>query len=90
MIISKSNQSQKWKNFFYNTEEQIPIKENVFRPFFSVKIQSKISENKFYPNTYDIDYADQKGSGNISAEFINEKWKISKNQSILVFKHQEK
>ena len=69
------------KFLFYNTEEQIPIKEDVLDHFFSVKY-SKISENKFYPNTYDIDYADQKGSGNISAEFINGKWKISKKTNL--------
>ncbi|WP_374450431.1 hypothetical protein [Cloacibacterium normanense] len=69
------------KFLFYNTEEEIPIKEDVLDHFFSVKY-SKISENKFYPNTYDIDYADQKGSGNISAEFINGKWKISKKTNL--------
>lgn len=69
------------KFLFYNIEENIPLKEDILDNFFPVKY-SRIQENRYFKNTYNLDYADAKGSGTISAEFINGKWKISKKMNL--------
>ena len=68
---------------FYNTSEQLKLKNDVLDQFFPVKY-SKIQrpKNQLENETYFMDFGDGKGDGNLSAEYINGKWKITRQYNL--------
>ena len=72
------------KFLFYKTDEHFKLEDDVLDLFFPVKYgKIKTPKIKQQNETYFIDYGNAEGSGSISAEFINKKWKITKQVNIL-------
>ena len=77
--ISPKNQ----KFLFYGTSEKFKLKDDVLNLYFPVKY-SKIQKpkNKLQYETYFMDFGDEKGDGNLSAELIDGKWKVTRQYNL--------
>ncbi|WP_226065125.1 hypothetical protein [Kaistella polysaccharea] len=69
------------KVLVYNTEEKIPLKDDVLDHFFPKKY-SKMKKYKNYDDVYFTDFSDETGDGTISAQMKNGKWQFDKKYTV--------